>query len=82
MRDMKSMGTGFWAVRIVEHDGEGHLVCDAGSSGAAVYHSKERAEEVAGFMRDRLGDEVQNVSVARITGRRAQERFDSVRAVA
>ena len=77
---MESKGTAFWAVRIVEHDGEGHLLCDPGS-GAAVYHSKKRAEEVAGFMRDGLGDDVQNVTVARFAGRRAQERSDSVRTV-
>jgi hypothetical protein len=74
---MESKGTAFWAVRIVEHDGEGHLLCEAGRGGAAVYHSKKRAEEVAEFMRDGLGDEVQHVSIARIAGRRARS-LDSV----
>ena len=74
---MESKGTAFWAVRIVEHDGEGHLLCEAGRGGVAVYHSKKRAEEVAEFMREGLGDEVQDVSVARTTRRCAQEPFDS-----
>ena len=72
---MARKGTALWAVLIVEHDGEGHFLCEAGRGGVSVYHSKKRAEEVAGFMRNGLGDEVQNVSVARYYGERSAGKF-------
>jgi hypothetical protein len=65
---MEPKGTALWAVLIVEHDDAGHFLCEAGRGGVAVYHSKKRAEEIAEIMRDGLGDEVQNVSVAQYYG--------------
>ena len=74
---MESKRTALWVVRIVEHDGSEHFLCEAGRGGVAVYPSKKRAQEVAEFMRDGLGDDVQNVSVVRKTRSRVQESLDS-----
>jgi hypothetical protein len=65
---MESKGMSRWAVRIIEHDGKGHLLCEAGGGGVAAYASSQRAEEIAEAMRHGLGNDVQNVSVARYAG--------------
>jgi hypothetical protein len=75
LRELEPKGTAFWAVLIVEHDGAGHFLCEAGRGGVAVYYSKKRAEEIAEIMRDGLGDEVQNVSVAQYYGEMCTGKF-------
>ena len=77
---MGSKGAAIWAVLIFEHDGAGHFLCEAGRGGVAVYHSKKHAGEVAEFIRDGLGGEVQNVSVARYYGQMRQESLEAISA--
>jgi hypothetical protein len=67
---LKSKETAVWTVAIIEHDGTGDFLNDAGGDGVALYPSRRRAEEVAALVRDRLGDEVQNVSAIRYYGKR------------
>ena len=79
---MDGKGGALWAVLILEHDGARHFLHEAGHRGVAVYHSMRHAGEVAEFMRDRLGDEVQNVSVARYYGQMRPESLDAIRTTA
>lgn len=62
---MGSKGRAFWAVFIVEHNGEWHFLRGAGGGGVSVYSSKKSAETIAESIREGLGGEVQRVSVVR-----------------
>jgi hypothetical protein len=65
--------TAAWAVLISEHDGTADFLGERGG-GVAVYGSRVRAERVASFLRDALGDDVRNVRVARYRGKRRRRR--------
>ena len=65
---MGSKGRAFWAVLIVEHNGEWHFLRGAGGGGVSVYSSKKSAETIAESIREGLGGEVQRVSVVRYVG--------------